>query len=245
VVRYQEGRKEQPLIYDPFAHLFVSPQGEEMLRAALEGWPFFSEYLIVRAKFIDDYLESFCEKGNITQTVILGSGNDMRAARLPFLKKGKVFEVDFPDRINWKKDFLKSSLGKLEDNVVYLGTDLRSSDLVALLSQAGFVPEQRAVLIMEGLLYYMGTEGVDHLFEEFLHLPPLGNVFLLDQISQDVSQNSPSPEKRTKTPYPPDPLSYLTQRGFTIIESALLGDLTMRHFGHHHPERWWSIASER
>ena len=61
VIRYKEGQKESPLIYDPFARLFVSPQGEEMLKTALKSWPFFSDYLIVRAKFIDDHLKDFCK----------------------------------------------------------------------------------------------------------------------------------------------------------------------------------------
>ena len=62
VIRFHEGQKENPLVDDPFAPLFVTSQGETMLKTALERWPFFSEYLIARAKFFDDILRVFLNK---------------------------------------------------------------------------------------------------------------------------------------------------------------------------------------
>ena len=143
VIRYKEGKKERPLICDPYAHLFVSPPGEEMLIAALKRWPFFSDYLIVRAKFIDDHLRNFCEKEAIKQVVILGAGNDMRAARLGFLKGRKVFEVDFPDQITNKKQILKKELGALPGNAIYVGTTLKETSFSNTLGQAGFNLEEK------------------------------------------------------------------------------------------------------
>lgn len=245
VIRFQEGKKKNPLIYDPFAHLFVSPQGEEMLKAALKSWPFFSQYLMVRAKFFDDHLADFCQKGDVRQIVILGAGNDMRAARLSFLKERKIFEVDFPDQITYKKGILKRSLGKVPENVVYVGTDIKNGSLIKVLSQTGFVLEEKSAFIMEGLIYYLSAEGVDHLFEELSQVTPLGNLFLLDQISQDLSQKSPDPEKSRNLPYPEDVLSYLTFRGFKIRESTFLGNLTEKYLGKSYPERWWAIVGER
>jgi methyltransferase (TIGR00027 family) len=213
-----------------------------MLRSALERWPFFSDYLIVRAKFIDDYLMSVCEKEAIKQVVILGAGNDMRAARLPFLMARKVFEVDYPDRITHKKNILIKALEKLPENTVYAGADIRKDNLTKILSSAGFMITKKAVFIMEGLIYYLDSAGVDHLFEELSHLPSLGTIFLLDHISQDMSQKSHDPEKRIKQPYPEDPLDYLIQKGFKIVECVLLGNLTEKYFGKSHSERWWAIT---
>ena len=96
VVRFHEGEKKNPLVYDPFAHLFVSPHGEELLRSAIARWPFFADYLIVRAKYFDDTIGSLCEKEAVEQIVILGAGNDMRAVRLLPLQRRRVFEVVFP-----------------------------------------------------------------------------------------------------------------------------------------------------
>ena len=245
VVRYKEGKKESPLIYDPFAHLFVSHQGEEMLQTALKSWPFFSDYLVVRAKFIDDHLRNFCEKEDVKQVVILGAGNDMRAARLPFLKRRKVFEVDFPDQIIYKKGVLRKFLKKLPENVTYVDINLKESNLSKTLSQAGFRFGEKSAFILEGLIYYLTSEDVDHLFEELSSISLQGNFYLLDQISQDISQKSPDFEKSKKLPYPEDPLSYLTHKGFEIIESVLLGNLTAKYFGKSYEERWWVIAFEK
>lgn len=244
VIRDQEGKKEKPLVNDPFAHLFISSQGEALLEAALKKWPFFSEYLLVRAKFFDDSLRYFCEKKNIKQIVILGAGNDMRAVRLSFLKRKNVFEVDYPDRITNKKNILKKSLENLPENTIYVGADIKKDDLIQILSGASFMINEKAVFILEGLIYYLGPAGVDHLFEELSHLPSSGAFFLLDHISPDMSQKSQDPDKRKKYPYPDDPLGYLTRKGFKIIESVLLGNLTEKYLGKQYQERWWAITCE-
>jgi methyltransferase (TIGR00027 family) len=244
-VRFHEGEKQTPLVCDPFAHLFVSPHGEELLTSALSRWPFFADYLIVRVKYFDDTLCSICEKEAVEQIVILGAGNDMRAVRLPPLQKRKVFEVDFPDRIAYKKDVLSKALKKLPGNVVYVGADITHHNLVELLNRSGFIPDGKALIIMEGLIYYLRPQGVDHLFAELSCLPPVGNIFLIDHISRDMSRTSHDVEKRTRLPYPQDPLSYLKQKGFNHIESVFLGNLTENYFGKRHPERWWVITCRK
>jgi len=119
-----------------------------MLKTAIKSWPFFSDYLIVRAKFIDDHLRDFCKKEAVKQIVILGAGNDMRAARLNFLKGRKVFEVDFPDQITNKKQILKKELGTLPENVICVGANLKETSLSNTLSQAGFNREEKGVNLL-------------------------------------------------------------------------------------------------
>ena len=245
VIRFHEGEKKNPLVYDPFAYLFVSSQGEELLQSALARWPFFADYLIVRAKFFDDTLSSLCEKEAVEQIVILGAGNDMRAVRLPPLQRRRVFEVDFPDRIAYKKDVLIKALKKLPENVVYVGADITHHNLVELLHRSGFMPDGKALIIMEGLIYYLRPAGVEHLFAELSCLPPVGNIFFIDHISRDMSRMSHDIEKRTHPPYPEDPLGYLKQKGFNHIESVFLGNLTGHYFGRKHPERWWAITCRK
>lgn len=242
IIRHHESKKRKPLVNDPFAHLFASSHGEEMLGFALKRWPFFSDYLLVRIKYFDDMLGKFCEKNGIEQVVILGAGNDMRALRLPFLKAKRIFEVDFPDRIIYKKELLKKSLERFPENTVYVGSDITKDTLLKVLSSAGFRSEEKAVFIMEGLIYYLGSAGVDHLFEGLSHFPSPGNIFLFDHISKDLSQKSHDPKKRTPYPYPENPINYLVQKGFKIIESVLLGNLTENYFGKRYSERWWAIT---
>jgi methyltransferase (TIGR00027 family) len=242
-IRFQETQRGEPLISDPFAHLFVSPEGEEMLALALKRWPFFAEYLVVRDKFFDDHLERFCQEGDVRQIVILGAGNDMRAARLPFLKGVKVFEVDLSDQMTLKKAILLKALGKLPEKAVYVEANVTTDDFVGRLVQAGFVPDEKSAFIIAGLIYYLHPAGVDRLFEKLSFVPSLENLFLIDHISVDFSQKSLDPEKRGKPPYPEDLSGYLSRRGFSIRESALLGDLTEKYYGKKYKEKWWVIAA--
>jgi methyltransferase (TIGR00027 family) len=236
-IRFQETQRGGPLINDLFAHLFVSPEGEEMLAYALKRFPFFAEYLVVRDKFFDDHLMTFCQNDDVRQVVILGAGNDMRAARLSFLKGKKVFEVDFPDQIMKKKALLQKALGKFPEQVVYVEADVTESGLMKRLSKTGFVPHEKSAFIIEGLIYYLRPEEVDHLFAELSQLPSSGSLFLLDQISWDMRQKLVDPGKKRNPPYPEDLSHYLLQRDFSIRESALLGNLTARYYGKSYEEK--------
>jgi methyltransferase (TIGR00027 family) len=244
-IRFQETQRGGPLINDLFAHLFVSPEGEEMLAYALKRFPFFAEYLVVRDKFFDDHLMTFCQNDDVRQVVILGAGNDMRAARLSFLKGKKVFEVDFPDQIMKKKALLQKALGKFPEQVVYVEADVTESGLMKRLSKTGFVPHEKSAFIIEGLIYYLKPKGVDSLFEELGQIPLIGNLFLIDQTSAEMQQKALDPERRGKPPYPEDLSDYLSKRGFLIRESALLGNLTERFYGKTYKERWWVVAAIR
>ncbi len=239
--RLQESTKKEPLVFDPFARLFVSSRGEEMLAIALKRWPFFSEYLMARAKFFDDHLKSFCERDHIEQVVALGVGNDMRALRLPFLKNRKVYEIDLPAQLENKTKILKKE-GALPENVVYIGADIKQVNLADILAKNGFIPEEKSAFILEGLIYYLSPEAVDHLFLQITEILSAGSIILVDQISTDMIQKSSGSQK---SPYPENPETYLTSRGFSIIESAFLGDLTKRYTGRTSKERWWAIACEK
>ncbi|MCX5886546.1 MAG: class I SAM-dependent methyltransferase [Proteobacteria bacterium] len=244
-IRFQETQRGEPLINDPFAHLFVSPEGEEMLALALKRWPFFAEYIIARDKYFDDHLTAFCQEGGVRQIVLLGAGNDMRAARLLFLKGKKVFEVDLSDQMRLKKAILLNALGKLPEQAVYVEADVTEDDFVGRLVQAGFVPNEKSAFIIEGLIYYLKPKGVDSLFEELGQIPLIGNLFLIDQISAEMQQKALDPERRGKPPYPEDVASYLSRRDFSIRERALLGNLTEKYYGKSYREKWWVVAAEK
>ena len=245
VARFQEGKRKKPLLVDPYAYLFVSAQGEEILRVSLKRWPFFAQYLVVRAKYFDDHLKEFFQGNHVSQIVILGAGNDMRASRLSFLKEKKVYEVDFQDRILQKKNLLKKALGKLPHNTFYVGSDVRRGSLIKDLVHAGFVISEKTVFVMEGLIYYLKQPGVDHLFDELSQIPLQENLYLLDHISVDMTRKSQNPEKRNKPPYPSDLLNYLTLKKYHIKEKVFLSELTTRYFQKSYEERWWAIACER
>jgi methyltransferase (TIGR00027 family) len=242
-IRFHETQRSDPLINGPFAHLFFASEAEEKLQEILQRWPFFAEYIMVRDKFFDNHLTVFCQEEGVRQVVLLGAGNDMRASRLPFLKEVRVFEVDLPDQMALKKSVLQKAGSRLPEQVAYVGASVIEPGFMQLLMQAGFNPAERSAFIIEGLIYYLRPAGVDHLFEELSSLPSLGNLFLIDHISVDFSQKALDPERRGKPFYPVDLSDYLSERGFSIRESALLGNLTEKYYGKSHKEKWWVVAA--
>ncbi|MCP4197564.1 MAG: class I SAM-dependent methyltransferase [Proteobacteria bacterium] len=233
-VRYIEGKKAKPLFVDPFARLFVTSAAERMLERGLKRWPFFADYLSVRERFFDDRLNASFNKENSFQLVILGAGNDMRAERLSFLRTAKVFEVDLPDKIAAKKAILKEAFGKTPGNVEYIAADVGEPGFMQCLKQHGFDPNEKTTFLLQGLVYYMKPEGVDNLFDELTNHAVSGAALLFDQVSEDMSET---------TPYPGDPLAYIADRRFTVIEHALLGDLTADYTGKSYAAKWWVVVA--
>jgi methyltransferase (TIGR00027 family) len=233
-IRYLESNRKNPLVIDPFAHLFISPAGDQMLNTALQKWPFFSEYLVVREKYFDDHLRTFFNDERSGQLVMPGAGNDMRAERLQFLKDKKIFEVDLPEKITLKKKIVEGALGRLPEQASYISADLSVPGFVSLLEQQGFNPNGKKVFLLQGLIYYLNPSGVDSLFEEILSVFSPDDLLLLDHVSKDF---------REDPPYPGDPLEYLSARGFLIKESELLGNLTAHYFGKTYAKRWWVFAA--
>lgn len=235
-IRYLESKQAIPLVHDPYAHLFISNEGDYMLQCFLEKHPYFAEYLMVRERYFDLQIEKIFLDQICRQIVIFGSGNDMRALRLGFLKGYKIFEVDFPEQIQSKQAILKKVLGKVPQKVVYVEDDVTRAGLVGRLQQAGFDPGKRAVFLLQGLLYYLTPPGVDTFFEELMQIPVQGNIVLLDQITPDMGKEDL---------YPEDVQTYLLAKGYAIYDSRLLGNLTQYYYQKKHGARWWVISAVR
>jgi methyltransferase (TIGR00027 family) len=235
-IRHLESLKAHPLVHDPYAHLFISDEGDTLLWATLEKHPYFAEYLIARERYFDLQLEHFFMNKCCRQLVILGSGNDMRAQRLAYLNNHKIFEVDFPDQIQTKQAVLKKVFGEVPRQVVYVEDDVTQQGLMGRLQQKGFDSGSRVVFLLQGLIYYLTPPGVDNLFEELTRIPALGNVLLLDQITPDMGKEDA---------YPENVRAYLSTRDYKVSDSRLLGDLTQDYYQKKYESRWWVISALR
>jgi methyltransferase (TIGR00027 family) len=159
--------ESERLIYDPFAAHFVSPAMVRMSKFFMEtGYaakrgPGVPEFIISRVRYIDDYLIDCIEDG-IAQLVILGSGYDSRAYRIPELAgRVRVFEVDHPASLEDKKEVLRKHFGELPENVVYVPVDFNTDDLGACLERSGYDRELKTLFIWEGVTYYLEAAAVD------------------------------------------------------------------------------------
>jgi methyltransferase (TIGR00027 family) len=136
--------------------------------------------MAVRAKFFDDYFSAAAESG-IRQAVILASGLDARAYRLPWPAGTVVFEIDQPEVIEFKTGVLRR-IGAEPAAVHHtVGIDLRE-DWPAALRAAGFDPSAPTAWVAEGLLVYLPPDAQDRLFDTITGLSAPGSAVATEYV---------------------------------------------------------------
>jgi methyltransferase (TIGR00027 family) len=197
-------RADRPLINDPFAEPLVRAVGVNLLTGLATGdvdpndlndvhdgatgsagaMSRMADNMAVRTKFFDEFFVE-ATKAGIKQVVILASGLDARAYRLPWPAGTVVYEVDQPQVIEFKTRTL-AELGAAptaERRVV--AVDLRD-DWPAALRSAGFDPAQPTAWSAEGLLGYLPPEAQDRLLDTITELSAPG--------SRLATESAPNPE---------------------------------------------------
>lgn len=129
--------------------------------------------MAVRTRYFDDFLRAACASG-IRQVVILASGLDARAYRLPWPTGTAVFDLDQPGVIDFKAAALAELGAQPTATVRNVGIDLRE-DWPAALRAGGFDPAAPTAWIAEGLLMYLPADAQDRLFDHITALSPAGS----------------------------------------------------------------------
>jgi methyltransferase (TIGR00027 family) len=132
-----------------------------------------SEQITVRTRFFDDFFVQAGQSG-IRQAVILASGLDTRAYRLPWLADTKVFEIDQPQVIAFKTRTLADLGAEPTAERTTVAIDLRE-DWPAALVEAGFDPKLPTAWSAEGLLVYLPPDAQDRLFDNVVALSAPGS----------------------------------------------------------------------
>jgi methyltransferase (TIGR00027 family) len=132
-----------------------------------------NEQITVRTRFFDDFFVQATGSG-IRQAVILASGLDTRAYRLPWSSGTNVFEIDQPEVIAFKTQTLADLGAEPMAQRTTVAIDLRD-DWPAALLEAGFDPRQPTAWSAEGLLVYLPPEAQDRLFDNIAALSAPGS----------------------------------------------------------------------
>jgi methyltransferase (TIGR00027 family) len=184
--RAAETESENPLITDPFARMFldeagdgvwsiyaeptlpddVEPDVRELARAMVD-------FMAVRTVFFDEFFLAAADAG-VRQVVILASGLDARAWRLPWPDGTTVYELDQPKVLDFKTATLRSHGAHPTANLVYVPVDLRQ-DWPNALRDNGFDPSVPTAWSAEGLLRYLPARAQDLLFERIDALSAAGS----------------------------------------------------------------------
>ena len=176
------------LINDPFAEPLVRAVGLDFFTKMMDGELDIStienaspertqamiDGMAVRTKYFDDYFIDATNAG-VRQAVILASGLDSRAYRLPWPAGTVVYEIDQPQVIEFKTTTLAGIGAEPTANRRTVPIDLRQ-DWPAALKAAGLDTTAPTAWLAEGLLIYLPPEAQDRLFDNITALSVPGST---------------------------------------------------------------------
>lgn len=176
------------LINDPFAEPLVRAVGVDFFTKMMDGdldvdaienaSPVRIQSMVngmaVRTKYFDDYFID-ATGGGVRQVVILASGLDSRAFRLPWPAGTVVYEIDQPRVIEFKSNTLADVGAEPTASRRTIPIDLRA-DWPAALKAAGFDTTTPTAWLAEGLLIYLPPDAQDRLFDNITALSAPGST---------------------------------------------------------------------
>jgi methyltransferase (TIGR00027 family) len=174
-----------PLINDPYAAPLVRAVGVEFFTKMVDGTittsdsddggvaKTMTDMMAVRTRFFDDFFLDATAAG-VRQAVILASGLDSRAYRLPWPDGTVVYEIDQPNVIDAKTAAMTAIGATPTADRRAVAVDLRD-DWPAALRAAGFDAALPTAWSAEGLLAYLPPEAQDRLFDEITALSAPGS----------------------------------------------------------------------
>lgn len=166
---------------DPFAEPLVRAVGIDVLTQLASGdmatddlvGPAVIDGAKIRGRFYDDFFLD-ATKAGVTQAVILASGLDSRAYRLPWPAGVVVYEVDQPQVVDFKTRTLAELGATPTADRRVAAVDLRD-DWPSALRAAGFAPARPTAWSAEGLLGYLPPEAQDRLLDTVTELSAPGS----------------------------------------------------------------------
>ena len=202
VGRALASRGADPLINDPFAEPLVRAVGVDFFTRLASGdldpaevddnaefgMVRMRDMMAVRTRFFDEFFLEATNAG-IRQAVILASGLDARAYRLPWPPGTTVYEIDQPEVIEFKTATL-TKLGAVpttERRAVAI--DLRHN-WAGGLRAAGLDPAQPTAWSAEGLLPFLPPEAQDALLDNITALSAPGSRLATENLP-DASRSVP------------------------------------------------------
>jgi methyltransferase (TIGR00027 family) len=186
-----------------------------------------------RTRFYDQFFLDATRSG-IGQAVILASGLDCRAYRLPWPAGTIVYEVDMPEVI----DFKTLTLGDLgaeptaERRTVAI--DLRD-DWASALRAAGFDPQAPSAWSAEGLVVYLPDEAQDALFDNITVLSAPGSRLAFEFVPDTAVFTDPGWRAHHDR---------MSELGFEIDFNDLVYHGQRSHIVDHLDQRGWQTSSQ-
>jgi methyltransferase (TIGR00027 family) len=220
-----------PLISDPYAEPLVRAVGVDLFTRLATGElrpediqdaigvQRMADNMAVRTKFFDEFFMDATAAG-IRQAVILASGLDARAYRLPWPVGTVVYEIDQPEVIEFKTRSLAELGAEPTADRRAVAIDLRY-DWPTALRAAGFDPSRPTAWSAEGLLGYLPPEAQDRLLDTITEITARGSRLATESVPNVRSDDQEKLTERMRSA-----ADRWRQHGFDldISELVYLGD---------------------
>jgi methyltransferase (TIGR00027 family) len=184
--RASETQRCDRLFSDPWASALVGHQIVEAFDHEIAaGETHAAEIYAVITRFFDDFLLRITGIDTVPQVVLVASGLDTRAFRLPWPHHTRLFELEQLPVIAYKDRQLSLMGATASCERSAVGVDLNEPWADSLCA-AGFDPSQRSVWLLEGFLYFLAEPGVFDLLTAVTDLAAPGSWLGLDIVNSDM-----------------------------------------------------------
>jgi len=235
---------DEKLIDDPYAAPLVRAVGIDVYVRLVNGQiPVGGESefdpqrmargMACRTRFYDRFFLDAAQSG-VDQVVILASGLDARAYRLPWPAGTVVYEVDMPEVIEFKTLTLSDLGAEPTAERRTVAIDLRD-DWAAALQATGFDPQAPAAWSAEGLLVYLPDAAQDALFDHITELSAPGSRLAFEF----VPDTAVFADERWRTHH-----DRMSELGFEIDFNDLVYHGQRSHILDYLTQRGWRTSSQ-
>lgn len=172
-MRAPEGSRSDALFDDPLGRVLVSLADEvpedrrdylaDGVTASSSLTRMMGDYVVVRTHFFDVHLRATAEAG-ARQIVLLGSGLDVRAFRMPWPPGTRIFEIDSAEVHAFKDELIERTDLRPTAERIKITSDA-TGGWREMIAAAGFDDARPSSWLLEGLLFYLDRPTCDDIAE--------------------------------------------------------------------------------
>lgn len=201
------------------------------------------EFMIARTAYFDRVVKDALLQ-SIPQLVFLGAGYDSRPYRFSTLAAStKIFELDAAPTQARKREILRQANIEPPAHLVYAPIDFATDSLSAVLLQAGFVSDERALFVWEGVTYYLSAQAVDETLAAIKAVALPGSSLCFDYAAVSPAalrdEGAQKLREHMQSKYAAEPTrfgipqgtiaAFLAARGYTLLEHLDRADMISQY----------------
>ncbi|MBI3181058.1 MAG: class I SAM-dependent methyltransferase [Myxococcales bacterium] len=185
--RGRASARDNPVCRDRWAAPLAGEDGRQLTERFDRAFPHMELWVAVRTAYLDALVDRWTE--SVAQVVLLGAGLDTRAARLA--RRGvRFFEVDRPQSQEDKLRRLRAAPGYPVEAAAYVRCDFEAEDFLDRLGSSGFDRKQPALILWEGVIYYLTEDAARRTLRRIAQGCHPGTLLAFDYLRRKMADGS-------------------------------------------------------